>query len=202
MNNDNVDCVELAVSDILISDNPPSEAAGSDSSCSEAAEAGGAGARGWEEYAHQTLSELMDTIAIIDRELETIKTDCELDRLDRDLATWETELVANLERIQRHTAELGHLDMVEAARRRSEELIRELREQRQILDQADNMEAAASLASPPDTEAVPRLVPRSPRRWLDENWSIGSARVLAAAGDTEAGSQSRSGGSSDDLDED
>ena len=203
MNSDNIDCVELAVSDIVISDNPPSEAAGSDSSCSEAEEAGGAGARGWEEYAHQTLSELMDTISIIDRELETIKTDCELDRLDRDLATWETELVANLERIQRHTAELGHLDMVEAARRRSEELIRELREQRQILDQADNMEAAASLASPPDTEAAPRLVPRSPRRWLDENWSIGSARVLAAAGDTEAGSQSRSGGSDEeDLDED
>merc|ERR1711952_467495 len=121
MNSDNIDCVELAVSDIVISDNPPSEAAGSDSSCSEAAEAGGAGARGWEEYTHQTLSELMDTISIIDRELETIKTDCELDRLDRDLAAWETELVANLERIQRHTAVLGHLDMVEAARRRSED---------------------------------------------------------------------------------
>ena len=42
MDNENIECVELAVSDIAISDNPPSEAAGSDSSYSEAA-----AARGW-----------------------------------------------------------------------------------------------------------------------------------------------------------
>ena len=141
----------------------------------------------------QTVSELMDTIATIDRELEVIKTECELDSIDRDLASWETELLATLERIERYHEQLGRTHhSVETARRRSEELIQELRVQRRILDQSEKdiedteAEIEASIAQEDDEQderVVVSTESSTPRRWIDENWSLGSERVLAATHD-------------------
>ena len=127
-------------------------------------------------------SELMETIAKLDRELETIKTECVLDSLDRDLANWETELVATLDRIQTYHAELGSLDTVQQARRRSQELMEEMRLQRRLLDSSSKEieELENSIASIDITALSPERGEDGTRRMLDDNWSLGSARFLAA----------------------
>ena len=72
---DNIDdSVELAVSDVVVSDIVPT------SESNDAASNNDDDDDDINDYAQQTVSELMDTIANIDRELEVIKTDCELDR--------------------------------------------------------------------------------------------------------------------------
>jgi len=188
---ENIDVVELAMSDIAVSDNPPSDhEQTSDDNESE-------------DYAEQTISELMDTIATIDRELEVIKTDCELDVLDRDLANWESELLSTLERIQRYHAELSHLERdaqlrtVETARRRSEELIQELREQRLVLDRTereieDTESAIANISLDGDevnlsncSQSTTTDTSPTRRRWIDENWSLGSNRDFEEFDDIE-----------------
>merc|ERR1719158_2409851 len=50
--------------------------------------------------------DIFETIDKLDRELEVIRTDSVLQTLDRDLATWESELQGTLDRIQRYQAEL------------------------------------------------------------------------------------------------
>jgi len=95
--------------------------------------------------------DIFETIDKLDRELEVIRTDSVLQTLDRDLATWESELQGTLDRIQRYQAELSgevERDMrvvrrgredrgIEEARRRSEQLMEELRLQRSILIKSD-----------------------------------------------------------------
>ena len=72
---DNIDdSVERAVSDVVVSDIVPT------SESNDAASNNDDDDDDINDYAQQTVSELMDTIANIDRELEVIKTDCELDR--------------------------------------------------------------------------------------------------------------------------
>ena len=71
---DNIDdSVELAVSDVVVSDIVPTSESNDAASNNDDDD-------DINDYAQQTVSELMDTIANIDRELEVIKTDCELDR--------------------------------------------------------------------------------------------------------------------------
>ena len=144
-------------------------------------------------------SDLMETITKLDRELEAIKTECVLDSLDRDLANWESELVATLDRIQTYHAELGSLHTVQLARRRSEELMEELRLQRMLIDSSsrDIEDLETSLAdvevtgAGEDSSARPESVDLT-RRMLDDNWSLGAARYVgegegaaAAAGDVD-----------------
>jgi len=158
-----MDNVELGISEIAISENPFStadELSVSDTSASyftENSEVNGL------EVSDDTADNLehvdkgeyvvdiLDTIDKLDRELEVIRTDSILQTLDRDLATWEVELQGTLDRIQRYQAELSSGDLVrdvrlirrgrnrgiEEARRRSEQLMEELRVQRSILVKSD-----------------------------------------------------------------
>ena len=137
-------------------------------------------------------SELMETIAKLDRELETIRTECVLHSLDRDLANWETELVATLDRIQSYHAELGSLDTVQVARRRSQELMEELRLQRRLLDSSnkeiEDIERSVASIDVDVDEGGSESAERSDladvtRRMLDDNWSLGAARFVAAEGE-------------------
>jgi len=95
--------------------------------------------------------DIFETIDKLDRELEVIRTDSVLQTLDRDLAVWEVELQGTLDRIQRYQAELGSGELIrdvrlirrgrnrgiEEARRRSEQLMEELKVQRSILVKSD-----------------------------------------------------------------
>lgn len=95
--------------------------------------------------------DIFEQIDKLDRELDVIRTDSVLQTLDRDLATWEVELQGTLDRIQRYQAELNGGDLIrdvrlirrgrnrgiEEARRRSEQLMEELRLQRSILVKSD-----------------------------------------------------------------
>ena len=130
----------------------------------------------------ESASELMETIAKLDRELETIKTECVLDSLDRDLAIWESELVATLDRIQTCHAELGSLHTLQQARRRSEELMEELRLQRKLIESSskDIEDVETSLADLDIGGAGAESVDLT-RRMLDDNWSLGAARFIAEA---------------------
>ena len=200
--------VELAISDIVVSDNPPlSDGDETASSYSDALDGNSI-----EDYAKQTVSELEDTIANIDRELEVIRTDYELDTLDRDLANLQVDQRRNIENIHddvnREIATLNRrlenlhqeaeslqsqlgcrLDTLEDCERKEEEILEEqrvLEEQlsavqrriRQIdLDDADGEEIhIASEELPLETENT--QTSNTSRRWLDENWSLGSDRVL------------------------
>ena len=139
----------------------------------------------------ESASELMETIAKLDRELETIKTECVLDSLDRDLAIWESELVATLDRIQTCHAELGGLHTLQLARRRSEELMEELRLQRGLIESSsrDIEDLETSLADLGIAGAGAESVDLS-RRMLDDNWSLGAARFPGAAADGGGGAAS------------
>jgi len=158
--------------------------------------------------------DIFETIDKLDRELEVIRTDSVLQTLDRDLATWEVELQGTLDRIQRYQAELsGEVDRglslvrrgredrgIEEARRRSEQLMEELRLQRSILLRSDKdiEEAEDTFMGYMETEVEDHVVPNpcedaenlrrsggeeslyweSRRRRIDENWSLGAERVL------------------------
>jgi len=174
--------------------------------------------------------DIFETIDKLDRELEVIRTDSVLQTLDRDLATWESELQGTLDRIQRYQAELSgevERDMrlvrrgredrgIEEARRRSEQLMEELKVQRSILVKSDKdiEEVSENLtdcndlrysgaSNNVDDQVVPNpredaendlregryprktpgpsmesLYLESRRRRIDENWSLGSDRVL------------------------
>ena len=136
----------------------------------------------------EAASDLMDTIAKLDRELETIKTECELDSLDRDLANWESELLATLERIQTYHAELGSLDTVQLARRRSQELMEELRLQRRLLESSTReLEEVENSVASIDISGVRSEASERSRRMLDENWSLGAARFLPAEEEQDQG---------------
>ena len=91
-----------------------------------------------------------------------------------------------MDRIQRYHEELGHLDTVETARRRSQELIQELRIQRRNIDQSERdleetMAVVNDLVLNETKTEESNPEPTSARRWLDENWSLGSERVLAGS---------------------
>jgi len=160
----------------------------------------------------EDMSEILDTLDKLDRELEVVRTDCVLQALDRDLATWEGELEATLSRITRYQEELRNLQLpgspaarrreacravgAEEARRRSEQLMEELKSQRSILvdsevdiASAERMVAGAeglanelhySMASL-SLEAQQgnrEEQGEAARRHLDENWSLGSGLGL------------------------
>ena len=197
--------VELGISDIVVSDNPPpSDDEESASNYSDALED-----NSLEDYAKQTVSELEDTIANIDRELEVIRTDYELDTLDRDLANLQMDQTRNIENIHadvdREVATLSRrienlqeqagslesqlesrLDTIHEEQRALEDQLSAVQGRiRQIdLDDADGEEI--HIASDTDidnthttTSAITEQQEQTlSRRWLDENWSLGSDRVL------------------------
>lgn len=167
----------------------------------------------------EDMSEILNTLDKLDRELEVVRTDCVLQSLDRDLAAWEGELEATLGRITRYQEELRNLQLpgspsarrreacravgAEEARRRSENLMEELRNQRSILiDSEVDIAAAervvagaeglanelqysmASLSLEGELLQARLEVNREDqgevaRRHLDDNWSLGSGRGLA-----------------------
>lgn len=169
----------------------------------------------------ESVTDIFETIKKLDRELEVIKTDSVLQTLDRDLAAWEVELQGTLDRIQRYQAELNSGDLIrdvrfvrkerdrgiEEARLRSEQLMEELRVQRNILLKSDSdmaqcetfFEGNAAVESKDhvvpsslklnDSEAtretrmnlssMESLYWDNRRRQIDENWSLGAERVLA-----------------------
>jgi len=145
--------------------------------------------------------ELLERIARLDREMEGIRTESLLTSLDRDLATWELELQATLDRIQRYQAALttsGELQPrtvqrssnweIEEARRRSEELMEELRVQRRILVKSDKdieevEERMLELGLTEDGGTGDQLDLDGQRRKIDENWSLGSCRALQGEGE-------------------
>ena len=106
-----------------------------------------------EEEEVEDMAEILDTLDKLDRELEVVRTDCALQALDRDLASWEGELEATLARITRYQEELRTLQLpgcpaarrreacravgAEEARRRSHQLMEELRSQRTILEESE-----------------------------------------------------------------
>ena len=166
----------------------------------------------------EDMSEILDTLDKLDRELEVVRTDCVLQALDRDLATWEGELEATLGRITRYQEELRNLQLpgspaarrreacravgAEEARRRSEQLMEELKSQRSILidsevdiASAERVVAGAeglanelqySMASlslegellQARLEGSREEAGDAARRHLDDNWSLGSGRGL------------------------
>ena len=238
---ENIESVELAVSDIVVSDNPPSEGEETASSYSDAMDD-----TSIEDYAKQTVSELEDTIANIDRELEVIKTDYELDTLDRDLANLQDDqrrninrvtstlhdevnreialLSSRLENLHEEAESLQSLlgcrletledvervkeedleerkaleESLEDCRKKKEEVIEEqkvLEEQlsvvQQRIRQLDLRDAEGEEVSIPSEETETNDLSTNnttehndqsmSRRWLDENWSLGSDRVLAVS---------------------
>ena len=211
-----LESVELAVSDIGVSDNPPSDGNETASNYSDALDE-----HSIEDYARQTVSELEDTIANIDREMAVIRTDYELDTLDRDLANLQVDQrrnIANIhEDVNREIATLNRrlenlheeaeslqsqlgckLETLEDCEKKEEEILEEqrvLEEQlsavqrriRQIdLDDADGDEIhivseEISLDTDPthtNNTTSEHSDQTLSRRWLDENWSLGSDRVL------------------------
>eukprot|EP00092_Neocalanus_flemingeri_P007283 GFUD01007865.1.p1 GENE.GFUD01007865.1~~GFUD01007865.1.p1 ORF type:complete len:1241 (-),score=282.81 GFUD01007865.1:403-4125(-) len=164
---ENMDAVELGISEIAISENPFSTA--DELSVSDIIE--NSEVNGLDDVSDvpgdllndlienlepadnkgERVIDIFETIDKLDRELEVIRTDSVLQTLDRDLATWEVELQGTLDRIQRYQAELSNGDLIrdvrlirrgrnrgiEEARRRSEQLMEELRVQRSILVKSD-----------------------------------------------------------------
>jgi len=166
----------------------------------------------------EDMTEILDTLDKLDRELEVVRTDCVLQTLDRELATWEGELEATLGRITRYQEELRNLQLpgspsarrreacravgAEEARRRSEQLMEELKSQRSVLldsevdiASAERVVAGAeglanelqySMASLSlEGELLQARLEGSreeqgevARRHLDDNWSLGSGAGL------------------------
>ena len=146
----------------------------------------------------EDMTEILDTLDKLDRELEVVRTDCALQALDRDLATWEEELEGTLARITRYQEELRTLQLpgrreassgAAEARRRSEQLIEELRSQRLLLEGSEVDLASAERVMGGEVEELAQcmdslqlegglLQARLERRRLDENWSLGSSSRL------------------------
>ena len=158
----------------------------------------------------EDMTEILDTLDKLDRELEVVRTDCVLQALDRDLAAWEGELEATLGRITRYQEELRNLQLpgspgsvgAEEARRRSEQLMEELKSQRSILMDSEvdiaSAERVVAGAEGFSNELQHSMAGLSlegdlfqarldggkeekceaARRHIDDNWSLGSGRGL------------------------
>jgi len=136
----------------------------------------------------------------IDRELEEMKTDLALRRLDRDLNSWELELQGTLGRINNYQRELDGLlssrrestnsnnerleetrsrfrellseDLsIDVVKRRSMELLEELKSQTEIIMGA-NRDIAEANAALRDPLGLDNISEESKIRVLDENWSL------------------------------